>query len=202
MSDASGVNPKLKRQRELVKMLDENPFLTDKQLAKLLQVSVPTIRLDRLQQGIPELRERINEMARDSYGKLMTMNSQDIIGKIIHLNIGYEGISTLDTNLDMSFSQSAVVRGNYIFAQANSLAAAVVDAPIAMTDTVNIKFHRPVRVGEQLICKGKAMTDYIENEGTRQYSVQINTWSNEDKVFEGTFIISTAKGENYGQSGC
>lgn len=197
MSDASGVNPKLKRQRELVKILDENPFLTDKQLANILQVSVPTIRLDRLQQGIPELRERINEMARDSYGRLMTMNSQDIIGKIIHLNIGYEGISTLETDDEMTFANSDIVRGNFIFEQGNSLAAAVVDAPIAMTDTANIKFHRAVTAGEYLICKGKASKNKSETKGTKQYSVQINTWSNEDKVFEGIFVIHTLKGEDY-----
>lgn len=55
--------PKKDRQNRLVQFLQENPFATDEDLAELFQVSIQTIRLDRLELGIPELRERIKSVA-------------------------------------------------------------------------------------------------------------------------------------------
>lgn len=45
------------RQQMLMDQVKEKPFLTDEELAKTLEVSVQTIRLDRLELGIPELRD-------------------------------------------------------------------------------------------------------------------------------------------------
>jgi len=50
---------KKERQAILLEKLEQDPFLTDEELSEMLGVSVPTIRLDRLELGIPELRERI-----------------------------------------------------------------------------------------------------------------------------------------------
>ena len=47
---------KIIRQENLSKMLERNPFLTDEQLAKALEVSIQTIRLDRLRMNIPKVR--------------------------------------------------------------------------------------------------------------------------------------------------
>lgn len=46
------------RQQRLEAALIKNPFLTDAHLAEQFEVSIQTIRLDRLALGIPELRER------------------------------------------------------------------------------------------------------------------------------------------------
>lgn len=54
---------KKERQNMLIEILNADPFLTDEELAEQLNVSVPTVRLDRLELGIPELRQRIKEMA-------------------------------------------------------------------------------------------------------------------------------------------
>ena len=51
------------RQRLLSETIAENPFVTDEQLATQFQVSVQTIRLDRMELSIPELRERIKDVA-------------------------------------------------------------------------------------------------------------------------------------------
>ena len=55
------VTKKQIRQQRLLKELRKNPFLTDEQLSQTLKVSIQTIRLDRLGQGIPELRERTRQ---------------------------------------------------------------------------------------------------------------------------------------------
>ena len=54
---------KKERQQLLLQQVKEKPFLTDEELAQKLNVSVQTIRLDRLELGIPELRGRIRKMA-------------------------------------------------------------------------------------------------------------------------------------------
>ena len=50
------------RQEQLIEKVKVKPFLTDEELARQLDVSVQTIRLDRLELGIPELRGRIRKM--------------------------------------------------------------------------------------------------------------------------------------------
>ena len=54
---------KQERHAVLVRQIKEKPFLTDEELAKLLEVSIQTIRLDRMELGIPEVRERIRQVA-------------------------------------------------------------------------------------------------------------------------------------------
>lgn len=56
--------PKKARQRELMERLKADPFLTDEELSDIFHVSIQTIRLDRLELGIPELRERIKTLPR------------------------------------------------------------------------------------------------------------------------------------------
>ena len=57
---------KNERHQLLLQAIEENPFITDEELAERLQVSIPTIRLDRLELSIPEVRKRTREMASHS----------------------------------------------------------------------------------------------------------------------------------------
>lgn len=54
---------KKERQQLLQETIKVNPFITDEDLAEKFMVSVQTIRLDRLELSIPELRERIKNVA-------------------------------------------------------------------------------------------------------------------------------------------
>ena len=108
-------SPKKERQTKLVELLNEDPFLTDEDLAEILKVSIPTVRLDRLERGVPELRQRIKDMASRNHNKLRALNSEEVIGEIVELNLGESAISILDTTDQMVFSQSKIVRGHYIY---------------------------------------------------------------------------------------
>ena len=55
---------KAQRQKELIEMLQADPFYTDEELASLFEVSIQTIRLDRMSLNIPELRERVKKYCR------------------------------------------------------------------------------------------------------------------------------------------
>ena len=60
---------KKERQQLLVETIKENPFVTDEELAEKFSVSVQTIRLDRLELSIPELRERIKNVAEKKFSR-------------------------------------------------------------------------------------------------------------------------------------
>lgn len=176
--------PKRVRQKQLLKKLTADPFLTDEDLARLFAVSVQTVRLDRLELGLPELRERMKKVASQVYTKVRSVGSGEVIGELIEVQLGESGLSILDTVEGMGFARTKIVRGHHIFAQANSLAVAIIDAPVALTGSVEMRFLRPVMVGERLVAK--AQVDSVEG---RRYVVDVQTRSGNDEVFTGRFVV-------------
>ena len=147
-------------------------------------MSVQTIRLDRMALGIPELRQRTRAMAERVYGIVRSLGMKEIVGEIVDLELGVRGVSTLQTTPEMGFEKTGVVRGHYIFAQADSLAIAMVDADVVLTGLANIKFKRPVRVGERLVAKAEV----IRTKGSK-YVVQVVTKAGQEQVFRGKFVV-------------
>jgi acyl-coenzyme A thioesterase PaaI-like protein len=180
---ASGTK-KRDRHVALRELIRENPFMSDEDLARALAVSVQTIRLDRLSLGIPELRERTKSVAERTLGIVRAMGTKEIVGELIDINLGLSGISILETTEEMVFEKSRVVRGHYIFAQADSLAIALVDADVVLTGLANIKFKRPVFVGEKLVAKG----ELIRRKGNH-HVVLVETRVGPEKVFRGKFVV-------------
>ncbi|MCL4426231.1 MAG: transcription factor FapR [Firmicutes bacterium] len=172
------------RQAELREMVRQNPFLSDEELAQGFGVSVQTIRLDRMALGIPELRERVKSLAERTYGVVKSLNTKEIVGELVDIQLGKSGVSILETTGDMVFERSRVVRGHYIFAQADSLAIALVEADIVLTGLANVKFKRPVQVGERLI----ARAEVIRQKGNK-YVVLVTTRVGQDPVFRGKFVV-------------
>jgi acyl-coenzyme A thioesterase PaaI-like protein len=172
------------RLERLTRKLEANPFLTDEDLAEAFGVSVQTIRLDRLSLGIPELRERVKQVARRTYSRVRSLGSKDIVGDLIDITIEEKAVSTLTTTEDMAFERTGIVRGHFIFAQADSLAIALVDSPAALTGLANVKFKRPVKVGEKLLAKAEV----IRRKG-KKLVVLVQTWVGDDLVFRGKFVV-------------
>ena len=77
-------------------------------------------------------------MAENAQKKLQAITSEDIVGELIDLEIGVSGISMMTVNKEMVLQKTGVCRGQYMFAQANSLALAVIDAPAALTGVANV----------------------------------------------------------------
>lgn len=178
------------RQKELVELIEEQPFLTDEELSKKFNVSIQTIRLDRLELGIPELRQRIKNVAKNNYKKLRTIVGAEIIGELVDLNLGKNGISILETTKDMAFSKTNIVRGHHIFSQAESLAMAVIDAEVALTGVSNIKYLSPVKAGEKLV--GKA--ELVRVRGNDHF-VHVRITVDQKQVFRGKFILVVIDGD-------
>jgi acyl-coenzyme A thioesterase PaaI-like protein len=146
---------KRNRQEQLIELVKERPFLTDEELAQRFGVSVQTIRLDRLELSIPEMRERVKVLAESAYGQLKAMSGRELVGQLLDMELGKRGSSLLETAEEMGFSKTKVVRGHHIFAQANSLAVALADAPVVLTASAEIQFRRPVYVGETIFCQAE-----------------------------------------------
>ena len=142
---------KKERQQVLSEKIKQDPFLTDEELAELFSVSVPTIRLDRLEMGVPELRERIRNVAENTYGKVKSLQSKEIIGELIDIHLGENAVSLLETDETMVFERSKIVRGHFIYSLAESIAIAVIDANVALVGVANIKYKTPVYAGCKLI---------------------------------------------------
>ena len=98
------------RQSILLQKITDNPFLTDEELSEKFSVSIPTIRLDRLELGIPELRERIKSVAEKNITKVKSIGSGEIIGELIDIKLGVSGISILETTESMVFEKSKIVK--------------------------------------------------------------------------------------------
>ena len=180
---------KQERQLQLAEKLNNTPFLTDEELANHFSVSVPTIRLDRLELGIPELRERTRQVAQEAHANPKAIASQDMVGEILDLELGKSGISTMVVSPLMVFEKTKLARGHHIFAQANSLALAVMDAPAAVTGVANIKFKAPAREGEKLVAKA----EIVRTRGNKNF-IWVKIRSGAQEVFRAKFIMVSLEG--------
>lgn len=171
---------------ELLKgRLRDNPFLTDEDLASEFGVSVQTIRLDRMALGIPELRQRTKEVAERVYGRVKSIEGREIVGDLLDLELDRGGLSVLETTEDMVFERTRIVRSHYIFAQAESLALAVVDAQVALTGLAYVKYRRPIRAGERLL----ARAEIIRTKGEDKSMVLVVTKTGQEQVFRAKFMV-------------
>ena len=182
--------PKRQRQQQLSKAIEENPFITDEDLMRLFGVSIQTIRLDRLELSIPELRERIKLMAEKKYDDVRSLPLHEVIGEIIDLQLDKTGISLFEITDSHVFSRTKIARGHHIFAQANSLAVALIDEEVALTASADIRFIRSVKLGEKCVAKA-----YVRNisRGKMKATVEVFTYVGDELVFQGNFVIYRSK---------
>src|SRR5690625_2937370 len=145
---------KIERQRLLRETIEQTPFITDEELAKKFTVSIQTIRLDRMELSIPELRERIKSVAKNQWNEtIRALPLEEVIGEIIDLELDKRAISILVIRPEHVFARNKIARGHHLFAQANSLAVAVINDELALTAKSEIKFTRQVKQGESVIAK-------------------------------------------------
>lgn len=182
--------PKRERQLRLKEAIGANPFVTDEELMRTFAVSIQTVRLDRLELGIPELRERIKSMAEKSYDQVRSLPLHEVIGDIIDLQLDKSGISMFEIREEHVFSRNKIARGHHIFAQANSLAVAVINDEVALTASADIRFLRSVRLGEKCIAKA-----YVRSLSRGKAKVEVLTYIGEETVFQGSFLIFHSRKE-------
>lgn len=172
------------RQRQLKETIENTPFITDDTLAKKYDVSIQTIRLDRLELGIPELRERIRSVATNQWNETVkALPIDEVIGEIIDLELDKRAISLLEILPEHVFSRNKIARGHHLFAQANSLAVAVINDELALTATSKIKFKRQVKQGERVVAKAT-----VQDSDMKTFTlVHVTSYVENEEVFTGVF---------------
>jgi len=179
---------KLERQKKMEEYISKDPFLSDKRLAELFNFSVQTIRLDRLEMGIPEMRKRIVQVAKNtpSSDKVKSLSKEEIVGELIDIELGKNGIAILKTTKDMAFNRTGIIRSHYIFSLADSLAISIVDAEVALTGIVRLRYKKPVYAGQTLVAKARI----ARNRGNK-YLVSVHVKTEQKEVFTGKLVIFT-----------
>jgi acyl-coenzyme A thioesterase PaaI-like protein len=175
---------KEKRQGKLRDKISDNPFLSDEQLSKMFQVSIQTIRLDRLEMGIPEMRKRVIRLAQKATSKVKALSKNEIIGDLIDIELGKSGISTMRTTKEMAFDKNRLVRSHYIFSLADSLAMAIIDADVVLTGIARLRYKNPVYAGQLLVAKAR-----IATKKSNKYLVSVHIRSDHVEVFTAKLIM-------------
>ena len=183
---------KKERQSLLTEKIADNPFVTDEQLAAEFNVSVQTIRLDRMELAIPELRERIKDVAAKKYDEVKSLPLDEVIGEIIDIELDQRALSIFDVGTEHVFQRNGIARGHHLFAQANSLAVAVIDDELALTVKSNVSFVKPVRAGDRVVTK--AIVKGKNSEKNRTF-VEVTSTVDNELVFKGEFEMYRTKGE-------
>lgn len=190
--------PKKERQLLLQKLLLDNPFLTDEELSVHYHVSVQTIRLDRLECGIPELRERLKEVAAQTMtGKVKSLTSDEVIGDIVDIKLDESALSIFDVTTDHVFLRNGIARGHHLFAQANSLAVAVMDDDLALTVKSTLEFMKPVRAGDRVVARAKVQKESLSEKRT---VVEVVSTVGDVEVFKGEFLMYRTTDNKWGES--
>lgn len=182
---------KAERQRLLKATIEHTPFITDDELAQIFSVSIQTIRLDRMELAIPELRERIRSVATNQWNETVkALPLDEVIGEVIDLELDRRAISILNIKREHVFSRNKIARGHHLFAQANSLAVAVIDDELALTAKSELKFKRQVIEGERVVAK--AFVEEVNDNGLT--TVHVNSFVNQEIVFTGVFHMYRSNG--------
>lgn len=176
---------KKERQEELTKMLEQDPFYTDEELSNFFNVSIQTIRLDRLTLSIPELRERVKNLAEKNVSKVKTLVGKDMVGELIDIQLGRYGISMLNIDIEMTYEKTGILKGHYLYGQAESLAMSVIDAPVVFVGVANVKTIRPIKREDRLIAKAE-----IARVRDKKHYVHVKIYNkDQEQVFRGKFIF-------------
>lgn len=180
---------KVFRQKSLTRYLQNNPLLKDEELAGMLGVSIQTIRLDRSELNIPELRERM-KTALQTNDSVRSLGSDELVGDLLDIKVGSFGVSLLKITPELTLRKNQVARGHHLFAQANSLAVAIIDAEIALTGDVRVRFKQQVKSGDLVVCRAE-----IGSQKGNKTTVRVISQVGETVVLEGIFIVFVLKEE-------
>jgi len=186
-----GVSAKASRQLALSRHLENNPLLTDEELAGLLRVSVQTVRLDRSELSIPELRERLKKMATGAAGN----QGSGAPAREPAANLLPEpGAQCLPVQTVIT---PAMVTGHgglnchdYLFVLANRLALNTVNTGLSITRAAKVSFKRPLKVGERTITRAM-----VNQQQGNKFMVRVMATVRDELVFEGKFLIFALSGE-------
>ena len=182
---AIGQKNREERQELLIAYLENHPFANDAELSRRLRVSVPTIRLDRQILGIPEVRKRVKSVALGAMQDPTALAAHEIVGEMIDLELNHSAISVMEITDDMVLEKTKIARGHCLFAQANSLAVAVIGAQVVLTGGARIRYKRPVFLHEKITAKAM-----VKTQRGNTFLVSVHSKVGFEIVFKAQIVLS------------
>jgi acyl-coenzyme A thioesterase PaaI-like protein len=133
---------------------------------------------------IPELRMRTKQVAEKAHEEVKSMMGHEMVGELVELELGKFATSILEVVPQMVAEKSKVCRGDFIFSQANTLAAALIDAEIVLTGSARLRFKRPVYLHENIIAHA-----FLARKKVNNYLIKVVSKVGAEEVFVGKFIL-------------
>ena len=177
------------RSLKILKYLDGNPLATDESLSKHFNVSINTIRLDRARLGIKELKERLKDRVEKAMSNVTSISANEFVGDLVEFIPGVKAVSRLEVKDYMLFEEMNVVRGQYIYAFAETIAISLIPTKAALVGVANIKYVE--RIEENHVIYAHAEVKRKTESG---YIVWVRIIDEKDKLkFKGKFILKGIK---------
>ena len=177
------------RNAKLLEYLKENPLATDEILAKEFCVSVNTIRLDRARLGIKEFKERLKAKAEDAMKNVTSISESELVGDMINFVPGLSAKSRLETNSVMTFDGMNVVKGEYIYSFAETIAISLIPTKAALVGVANIKYVEPIESDSVIYALAE-----VKRKTESGYIVWVRIVDEENNLkFKGKFILKGIK---------
>lgn len=173
------------RGEKILEFLSNNPIATDEVLAKEFNVSINTIRLDRARLGIKEFKERLKKKAEETMKNVTSISPAEFIGDMIKFKTGESATSRLETTKEMTFEGMDVVRGEYIYSFAETIAISLVPTKAALVGVANIKYIEKIAAGAVIYAHAE-----VKRKTGSGYVVWVRIVDDRDVLkFKGKFIL-------------
>ncbi|WP_297513514.1 PaaI family thioesterase [Thermococcus sp.] len=110
------------------------------------------------------------------------LTSERLVGRPLKIEPGKAEVGLLTTE-EMAVDEYGLVHGGFTFGLADYAAMLAVNEPTVVLGKAEVKFLKPVRVGERLIAKAEVLEDL-----GRKKLVKAEVFNEKnERVFEGTF---------------
>ena len=174
---------------ELQKYLKLNPLATDDELSRVLGVSVNTIRLDRKALGIKEVRDRASMIAKTKMEQITTLSKEEFVGQLIDFVHGKYAVSKFEAKEYMAFDNISVIKGEYIYSLAETLAISLIPASAALVGVANIKYFESINISDIVYAHAEVIRK-IHSDYVVWVRITDNVENNKGKLkFKGKFIL-------------
>ena len=104
-----------------------------------------------------------------------------LCGRPVEVKQGFSHV-VLDTSQAMAADQTGLVHGGFIFGLADYAAMIAVNHPNVVLGAADVKFLKPVRIGDQVSAKAHVE----EVQGKKQW-VAVSVSAGEETIFQGMF---------------
>lgn len=106
---------------------------------------------------------------------------RSISGEPVELKEGYAEV-LLKTSERMLADEKGLIHGGFIFSAADYAAMLAVNHPNVVLAGANVKFLKPVKLGDNILCKAR-----ITEDKGRKKKIVVECFKESEKVFEGEF---------------